>query len=583
MGNFANSPLHCLHAGIRFVRFVGVFVTASLLLLSGLQPQAVAWCQSGEDGQAEAKQAEVPAETPSAEQLFQDLESDRFLVREEATTELAKLGADVLPKIAERYFTAPPETIYRIRKILEGVGSSGDEPTFLRATSLLLTLYSNGNEEMVQRIELLKADWRKRRKDNAVQAILANGGEVVSEYNTSVNLQLRQVMVNRTIQQSITDQATTGRSATQKKLDVGQQRELVDKIMTNSADENRDFILEHSKANSSSKPKPTQYSYSVPQPLSVRFPDGWVADESVLAKLSELDGPVALELGAVAAMNDEHWRILKNTDAIVSVDTSTIALPGSAALAFPLGIRVITLRNYSLEPDFCRSLGQFSSLGVLQLSNCNLNADSVAALNQLKRVSTIPVSFRNKKVDADSISALARLKRVRAIEMENAQVSTAALAELEKLPQISGLKVASMSINAEFLKSVGRMKRLTQFELRGCEFDVDAFKGLESTRRIRIEFQPKAFLGVGPQGGGRPDSIGCQIAYIAPGSSAAREGIRVGDVIRAIDGDPVKTFHEVRLKIAQFDPGEKMTMKIQRAEEMLELEVELGKNPSSVR
>jgi len=40
----------------------------------------------------------------------------------------------------------------------------------------------------------------------------------------------------------------------------------------------------------------------------------------------------------------------------------------------------------------------------------------------------------------------------------------------------------------------------------------------------------------------------------------------------------VKTFHEVRLKIAQYDPGEKMSVKIERADKMLELNVELGKN-----
>ena len=139
-----------------------------------------------------------------------------------------------------------------------------------------------------------------------------------------------------------------------------------------------------------------------------------------------------------------------------------------------------------------------------------------------------------------------------------------------------------MSINEEFLESVGRMKRLAQLQLRGCEFDIDAFKRLESTSRIRIEFQPKAFLGVGPQGGGRPGT-GCQIAYIAPGSAAAREGIKVGDVIRSIDGDPVKTFQEVRLKIAQYGPGEKMPMKIERADKILELNVELGKNNALAR
>ena len=162
--------------------------------------------------------------------------------------------------------------------------------------------------------------------------------------------------------------------------------------------------------------------------------------------------------------------------------------------------------------------------------------------------------------------------------MENVQISTAALGELEELSQIRSLKVVAMSISEEFLESVGRMRQLSKLELRGCDFDVDAFKRLESITRLRIDFQPKAFLGVGPAGGVGANNVGCQIAYIAPRSAAAREGIQVGDVIREIDGDPVKTFHEVRLKIAQYDPGEKMPMKIQRADEILQLHIKLGKN-----
>ena len=580
MANSPPSPLHCLYGRTRFSRLVGWLATASIMLLVGRTSQTLAYCQPTEDSPADVKADEGAIDSVSDQQLFQDLQNDKFQVRENATNQLAKRGAIVLPEIARRYFTAPPETVYRIRKILEGVSSSGDEQTFLRATSLLLTLYSNGNKEMVQRIESLKADWRKRRKDDAVQAILAAGGKVVSKYNTQPHLQLRQAIVNRHAQQVAPDSAANSSPVAKQKLDIDQQRELVEKILANSADDNRNFILEHAQTDRSSKPKIMQYTYSAPQPLSVQFPDGWMANESVLLRLSELNGPVALELGEVV-MNDEHWAIVKNTDAIISIDLNAVALPDLATAAFPLNVRAITLRNYSLDIDFCKSLSQFSSLGVLQLSNCKLSVESVAALNLLKRVSTIPVAFVDAKVDADSISALAKLKRVRAIAMKNALVSTAGLAELEKLPQISSLKLTSMSINQEFLESVGRMKQLKQLELRGCEFDVDAFKRLESTRRIRVDFQPKAFLGVGPVGGGRPGAQGCQIAYIAPGSSAAREGIQVGDVIRSIDGDSVKTFHEVRLKIAQYDPGEKMSMKIQRADKMIELDVELGKNSAS--
>ncbi len=564
------------------MRFVGCWIAAFGLLLCGgaNSPVALGRCQTTIGVPVDAKPPEDASATTSVEQLFENLQSEKFQVRENATKELVERGAMVLPEIAKRYFSAPPETVYRIRKILEGVGSSGDEQTFLRATSLLLTLYSNGNQEMGERIERLKADWRKRRKEEAVKVIVASGGKVVSAFNTQP--QLRQALVFRRERSALSFQSEENEAAKPRKLDVDQQKEVVAKIMANSAEDNRDFILENAQTKNSQQPNVLQYTSRPTQPVSIQFPKGWVATEEVLSKLGELDGPVALELHATE-MNNNHWREIKNLAPIISVDLDAVELPESATTAFPIDVRAIKLSNYSLDPTFCKSLGQFSSLGVLQLSNCKLNTESVSALNQLKRVSTIPVSFEDTKVDAQSISWLAKLKRVRAIAMRNVQVSTAGVSELEKLPQISSLKLSSMSIDKEFLESVGRMKRLAQLELRGCEFDIAAFRRLESTRRVRIDFQPKAFLGVGPQGGGRSDQVGCQIAYIAPGSAAASAGISVGDVIRAIDGDPVKTFHEVRLRIAQYDPGEKMAMKVQRGDKELEINVELGKNSASDR
>ena len=143
MANFATTPLHCLHGRTRFSQFVGRAVAVCLLLLAGLNSPTLAWGQrtTADNSPAEVNGAVGSRETVSDQQLFQDLQSDKFQVRENATDELAKRGAVVLPEIAKRYFTAPPETVYRIRKVLEGVSSSGDEQTFLRATSLLLTLY----------------------------------------------------------------------------------------------------------------------------------------------------------------------------------------------------------------------------------------------------------------------------------------------------------------------------------------------------------------------------------------------------------------------------------------------------------
>ncbi len=565
-----------------------VLVVSAILVANGVGSQASAACWQEPSLGDNARSSELTAipnpttgkdSEKSDQQLLDDLEHEKYAVREEATRLLTARSARVLPEIAKRYFNAPPETVYRIRKILEGVSASSEEETFLRATSLLLTLYSNGNQAMAERIELLKADWRQRRKSDALKAIVKAGGKVTSAYSSQPILRQALIRQRHAVMQRNAMQRDVGESAGPEELDMDQQRVQVEKILNNSAAENRSFILKHSRPIDVPRQQfINQYTYQQNQPILVQFPDAWVADVKILDRLAEVGSPIALEL-AGTELTEPHWKTIRENASIVSVNLATVPLPELANRAFPQTLRAITLRGYTLEPAFCKSLTPFSSLGVLRLDNCRLNADGVAELNRLKRVSTFAVNFNDIEVDGKTIAPLVELKRMRAIVLTNTTLKDSALRELPNLLQVNSVKLESMAVSKDFLTALGQMKRLAQLELRGCKFDIEAFQRLESTRRIRISFQPRAFLGVGPKNEvGRPDQLGCQIAFISPGSSAAREGIRVGDVIRAIDGDPVTTFHEVRLRIAQYDPGESMNIKLQRGKEMLELDVELGKN-----
>lgn len=81
-----------------------------------------------------------------------------------------------------------------------------------------------------------------------------------------------------------------------------------------------------------------------------------------------------------------------------------------------------------------------------------------------------------------------------------------------------------------------------------------------------------AFIGIQ----GEPlDEGGVRLVRIVPRTGAANAGLRVGDVVLAIDGEFVQTMEQVRLHVLRKNPGETIVMTVRRGEEQLEVTVEL--------
>ena len=62
---------------------------------------------------------------------------------------------------------------------------------------------------------------------------------------------------------------------------------------------------------------------------------------------------------------------------------------------------------------------------------------------------------------------------------------------------------------------------------------------------------------------------------VAPGSDAEAQGIRVGDIVTAINGEGVRQTSDVAAIISQYDVGTIMTFTIYRDGETLQVDVTL--------
>jgi serine protease Do len=77
-----------------------------------------------------------------------------------------------------------------------------------------------------------------------------------------------------------------------------------------------------------------------------------------------------------------------------------------------------------------------------------------------------------------------------------------------------------------------------------------------------------------------PTDRGAWAADLAPDSPAAKAGVREGDIVVEVNGQPAPSSHELRLWFGQNPPGTVVKLKVRRQESKEALVVTLGP-PSS--
>ncbi len=85
------------------------------------------------------------------------------------------------------------------------------------------------------------------------------------------------------------------------------------------------------------------------------------------------------------------------------------------------------------------------------------------------------------------------------------------------------------------------------------------------------------FLGVGP----KENSTLVVIGTIQPGSAAEQAGLLAGDVVRQIDEIKVASWGDFTNYIKKKKVGEKVTIKVSRGEESIDIEATLGERPNN--
>jgi serine protease Do len=76
---------------------------------------------------------------------------------------------------------------------------------------------------------------------------------------------------------------------------------------------------------------------------------------------------------------------------------------------------------------------------------------------------------------------------------------------------------------------------------------------------------------------------GILVAQVAPGSPAERAGLKVGDIIVAVDGEKVREVRDLQFKIMKTPPGTEVTLTIIRRGKEQTIKARVGEMPEEVR
>jgi putative serine protease PepD len=83
-------------------------------------------------------------------------------------------------------------------------------------------------------------------------------------------------------------------------------------------------------------------------------------------------------------------------------------------------------------------------------------------------------------------------------------------------------------------------------------------------------------LGVATAEGEETETVGAYIGQVTPGSAADEAGIRAGDEIVAVDGEPVRTFTELAGRIGTYSPGDRVEVQLLRGGRTVTVDITLG-------
>ena len=208
----------------------------------------------------------------------------------------------------------------------------------------------------------------------------------------------------------------------------------------------------------------------------------------------------------------------------------------------------------------------------------------VATLDRLAWLQNVnQIELHGKRITNDTVKYAMEVEGLSSLRLKDATISDALwieLAEQDKLIPLFELEVKYCPLSDRSLEAIGQMRTLQLVSLFGTNVtQTGAMRLKQQLPGTEVDYRQGGFLGVRGinDRGADLTSTRCLISSIEPNSAAARSRLKPGDIIVSANGKEVTTIEDLINVARPLQPGDPITLKIERGSETFEERIELGR------
>ncbi len=183
------------------------------------------------------------------------------------------------------------------------------------------------------------------------------------------------------------------------------------------------------------------------------------------------------------------------------------------------------------------------------------------------------VTFSGGQLKAPSLELLKTLPALDTLILRKVVLKESLLTQLVELPQPRQIVFICMAIDDKQVKQIQRFKTVKTISLYGTRI---TDRGLDELQRglpdTVIDFRRGALLGVR----GKYHEDGVEIEQVMKGSAAEKGGMKQGDVITYLNDKALRDFRSLTSFISERRPGDKVTFKFHRGDDVISKDITLG-------
>lgn len=477
------------------------------------------------------------AETVDIRDWITDLDAKAFAKRESATESLIVAGKPALQPVALHFYKATPEAAWRIKRILQAIGTnSAEEITSLKAIGLLLLL----DNQLDGELETMLETWRENRSQRAIKYLVSKGALTAP---TGIHRQLFVPAPNVVMPRRLQIEANNNplrKDLASRKLSVSESKSKIKKLVDGDLDEVQEFVFGNLQRS------PQQ------EANEKLLEDLFIVQANARGMGLANRRQTYLEIG-------QDWKGDANDlEKLREIHT----------------LNALRFVNAKLDQDSASLIADLSNLQHMGFCNTQIRGGHVFDLNLPTNVNSLELKEQN--IESETIDWLAE-NDLTSLIIEDCEFPAVAQEQITDITNLEVLSLKKVKLSDDIFESLAKMPNVKRIYLSICKFAPDNYRQFNRIRPRVIVFNPVSFLGVQGKQTRRGD-FSCQIEMVVAGSAAERAGIQPGDNIESVNGERVSTFEELRMFISQMDVDEEMKMIVTRGDQEIELTARLGAN-----